>query len=219
MFYYFNDLAGSEEIVLDSELVSHFKARREQIGNIVNISRLDGFLYKYEIIFMQRNKIILKMLEQCEFKANKSGVKIALAMIEIDSIFEIAPYLNELGLEELFLVYTDFSQKSYKFDDKKLAKLEKILHNSSSQCARADILKITILNNLAELKKLYNDFVLIDFNKNDLCEFNKDCLYVIGPEGGFSEKERNLFKTQGLKITNILKAKTAIISISSKILM
>ncbi|ULO02161.1 16S rRNA m3U1498 methyltransferase [Campylobacter sp. RM5004] len=219
MFYYFSKLAGDSEIRLDSELVAHFKARRQSLGDIVKLSKLDGLLHEYEIVFMQRNDIRLSLKNTFEFKTNKSGVRLALAMIEIDSILEIAPYLNELGLEELFLVYTDFSQKSYKFDEKKLAKLEKILHNSSSQCARADILKITILNSLSELAKLYKDFILIDFNKNDLCEFNKDCLYVIGPEGGFSEKERKLFKTQGLKISNILKAKTAVISISAKILM
>lgn len=219
MKYYFSLNAGKTEFELESELVNHFKARREKVGNIVNISKLDGNLYEYEITFMQRNKVILQLKNTLEFICVKSGAKIALAMIDIDSIYEIIPYLNELGLEELFLVYTDFSQKSFVFDEKKLSKLEKILHNSSAQCGRADILKVSIIKNLNELKKQFNDFVLIDFNKNDFCEFRKDILYVIGPEGGFSENERKMFKTQGLKSDNILKAKTATISIVSKILI
>lgn len=215
MLFYYDENAGNEQIIIKE--LSHFKARRQKINDIVNISKLDGFLYSYKIINFEKRQIILQLLSKKDFVNNNAFTHLALAMIELDSLYEILPYLNELGLSKLYLVYCDYSQKNIKFDEKQQNKAKRILINSSMQCARADILEIEVFKDLKSLKDAKGELCLIDFSANKLCEFDNKKLYVIGPEGGFSKKELSEYKLKALNTKLILKAKNAALYLNSNI--
>ena len=117
----------------------------------------------------------------------------------------------------MILVYSDFSQKNIKPD---LKRMERILINSSQQCGRNSILEIEILNSSDELSKKFQDKIsLIDFGGKSLEIFGNDEIAFVGPEGGFSERERKLFKNSyAINSPYILRSNTAILSVCAKLL-
>ncbi|WP_270971294.1 RsmE family RNA methyltransferase, partial [Campylobacter upsaliensis] len=120
------------------------------------------------------------------------------------------------GLEKLILVYCEFSQKNFKIDKKRL---EKILINSCQQCGRGDLMRIEIYENVDSFLAIYPKVVLVDF-EGEKKEFDKDTLYFVGAEGGFSESERRRIKDKiVLNSPFILKSQSAALGVLSKILL
>ncbi|MFW0694683.1 RsmE family RNA methyltransferase, partial [Aliarcobacter butzleri] len=73
--------------------------------------------------------------------------------------------LNEIGIEKITFIYSDFSQKYFKIN---IEKLEKILINSSSQCGRSSIIKLEICKNLDEFMKKNVEVYFLDFTTTSI---------------------------------------------------
>ena len=61
----------------------------------------------------------------------------------------------------------------------------------------------------------------MDFTEKKLEDQNTVSSILVGPEGGFSQKEREMLKKQsivGLKCNTILRSETAVVTVASKIL-
>ena len=118
---------------------------------------------------------------------------------------------------EEFFVYTEFSQKNFKLD---LERFERILISSSQQCGRNSIIEFEIYSSFDEFLTKFDNIALIDFGGEKIQNLNKDKIYFIGPEGGFSENERLKVKDKiGLNSPFILKSNSAVVGIASKILL
>lgn len=217
MQFFYHQNAGEATLKLDD--IAHFKARRYKVlDKVCFVNFVDFMLYEYEITSFDKKNIIFTLLDSKNLPKNETIKEniIALCVIDIKEIFEILPFLNEINTNKLLLVYGDFSQKNYKLDDKFMQKANKILINSSEQCGRYGIMQIEVFKSLKDLLKEYKDIVLVDFNGTE--DIKSGGVYLVGPEGGFSPKERSLgLKTARLNQTNILKAKTATCFIASKI--
>lgn len=139
----------------------------------------------------------------------------------------------ELGVTHFSIIQTDFTQK-YKLNKEKI---EKQLKNSVQQCERLSLPDVIIdtsfqkaLEELVAFKKnggqvfvaleRSNAKSMIDVfkNKSLVIKENSPCAILIGPEGGFSERERVYLEkiAQELHIislsSNILRAETAALS-------
>jgi len=137
-------------------------------------------------------------------------------IIEPKNIEKTLPILNEIGVSKISFIYCDFSQKNFKL---KLERIEKILINSSQQCGRSDLMQIEILNSSKEFFEKYPEFIAVDFDGKEIeCKkYNKP--FLIGPEGGFSEKEREVFKEKVKLKGFILRSESAACAVSAKILL
>lgn len=127
--------------------------------------------------------------------------------------------LNELGVEKISLVYADFSQKQYKMDEERM---HRILINSSQQCGRSHLLEIEIINSVKTYCEMYPKSSILDFCDTPIDDKSVISSILIGPEGGFSEKERILLAQRaifGLSCPSILRSETAVIAVASKILI
>ncbi|MDE5952871.1 MAG: RNA methyltransferase, partial [Malacoplasma sp.] len=143
--------------------------------------------------------------------------------------FELAVQkLNELNIKKIVPIYFDYSQKNYTLN---FDRLNKIILESKKQCNRQSdliICKPMIFKDLViELDNYENNFLAYenqncsewdkikkDKNKNSINKVS----FIIGPEGGFSEKEilELQKKCSFLKLTNtILKSETAAIYLAS----
>ena len=110
-------------------------------------------------------------------------------------------------------------ESNFKLD---LQRLKRILINSCEQCGRTDLMEIELLNDVKEYLNLYPNSIIIDFSNNLLENSLHVESFLVGPEGGFSKKERELFeknKIFGLKSQNILKSQTAVLGVCAKILL
>lgn len=198
------------------------KARRHKLDDILDFRNLeDDFLYSYKISQIDKKSLFLNLLKK-EEKIIENSKKIHLAWCVVDpkTIYENIASLNELGVDKITFVYSDFSQKNFKIN---FEKLEKILINSSSQCGRSSIIKLDIYKNIDTFIKDNPDTYFLDFSKTSIDSKVLDIkTLMIGTEGGFSKRERELFNKNfvvGFSSNLILKSQTAIISATSKIIL
>ena len=223
MQFIYDKNAKNELLKIEDENYNYIvKARRHKLDDILDFRNLeDDFLYSYKISEIDKKSLFLNLLKK-EEKIIENSKKIHLAWCVVDpkTIYENIASLNELGVDKITFVYSDFSQKNFKIN---FEKLEKILINSSSQCGRSSIIKLDIYKNIDTFIKDNPDTYFLDFSKTSIDSKVLDIkTLMIGTEGGFSKRERELFNKNfivGFSSNLILKSQTAIISATSKIIL
>ncbi|MGJ0363699.1 16S rRNA (uracil(1498)-N(3))-methyltransferase [Aliarcobacter cryaerophilus] len=223
MQFIYDKNAKNELLKIEDENYNYIvKARRHKLYDILDFRNLeDDFLYSYKISQIDKKSLFLNLLKK-EEKIIENSKKIHLAWCVVDpkTIYENIASLNELGVDKITFVYSDFSQKNFKIN---FEKLEKILINSSSQCGRSSIIKLDIYKNIDTFIKDNPDTYFLDFSQTSIDSKVLDIkTLMIGTEGGFSKRERELFNKNfvvGFSSNLILKSQTAIISATSKIIL
>ena len=223
MQFIYDKNAKNELLKIEDENYNYIiKARRHKLDDILDFRNLeDDFLYSYKISQIDKKSLFLNLLKK-EEKIIENSKKIHLAWCVVDpkTIYENISSLNELGIDKITFVYSDFSQKNFKIN---FEKLEKILINSSSQCGRSSIIKLDIYKNIDTFIKDNPDTYFLDFSQTSIDSKVLDIkTLMIGTEGGFSKRERELFNKNfivGFSSNLILKSQTAIISATSKIIL
>lgn len=223
MQFIYDKNAKNELLKIEDENYNYIvKARRHKLDDILDFRNLeDDFLYSYKISQIDKKSLFLNLLKK-EEKIIENSKKIHLAWCVVDpkTIYENIASLNELGVDKITFVYSDFSQKNFKIN---FEKLEKILINSSSQCGRSSIIKLDIYKNIDTFIKDNPDTYFLDFSQTSIDSKVLDIkTLMIGTEGGFSKRERELFNKNfvlGFSSNLILKSQTAIISATSKIIL
>ena len=223
MQFIYDKNAKNELLKIEDENYNYIvKARRHKLDDILDFRNLeDDFLYSYKISQIDKKSLFLNLLKK-EEKIIENSKKIHLAWCIVDpkTIYENIASLNELGIDKITFVYSDFSQKNFKIN---FEKLEKILINSSSQCGRSSIIKLDIYKNIDIFIKDNPDTYFLDFSQTSIDSKVLDIkTLMIGTEGGFSKRERELFNKNfivGFSSNLILKSQTAIISATSKIIL
>ena len=209
----------SNNIILRGEEHKYlFKVRRIKKDEIVKIRNLkDDYLYLYKIEDINKKEAFLKLIDKkLLLNKPKKFFHLAWCIIDPKNIEKTLPTLNEIGVSKITFIYCDFSQKNFKL---KLERIEKILINSNQQCGRSDLMEIEILNSSDEFFEKYPKFIALDFDGKEIeCkEYNK--IFLVGPEGGFSEREREKFREKVKLKGFILRSESAACSISAKILL
>ncbi|AYJ79401.1 16S rRNA (uracil(1498)-N(3))-methyltransferase [Aliarcobacter cryaerophilus ATCC 43158] len=223
MQFIYDKNSKNEQLKIEDENYNYIiKARRHKLDDILDFRNLeDNFLYSYKISQIDKKSLFLNLIKK-EQKIIENSKKIHLAWCIVDSktIYENISSLNELGVDKITFVYSDFSQKNFKVN---FEKLEKILINSSSQCGRSSIVKFDLCKNIDTFIKDNPDTYFLDFSQTSIESKVIDIkTLMIGTEGGFSKRERELFNKDfivGFSSNLILKSQTAIISATSKIIL
>ncbi|GAB6074061.1 16S rRNA (uracil(1498)-N(3))-methyltransferase [Nautilia lithotrophica] len=217
-FIYFPD-PSTQITITGDEHKYLFKVRRIKKNEFVKIRNLkDDYLYIYKIESINKKEAILSLIEK-KLSPNKPKKHFHLAwcIIEPKNIEKTLPSLNEIGISKITFIYCEYSQKNFKI---KLDRIEKILINSAQQCGRSNIPEIEIVSSSQEFFEKYKEFYALDFDGSEIeCNFYSNKPFLIGPEGGFSDKERKYFKNKFKLKGFILRSETAAISICSKILL
>ncbi len=223
MQFTYNENCGNSTLIVKDEIYRYLiKARRHKIGDEIYFRNLkDSILYLYKLVSISKKEANFELISS-EEKEVLSLKKLHLAWCVIDpkTVEKSIASLNELGVDKITFIYCDYSQKNFKIN---FEKLEKILINSSSQCGRSNIIKLELCKSLDEFLSSNPETYILDFSTNNI-ENKKENIQtlLIGCEGGFSQNERQKFdaeKIVGFNSNLILRSETAIISVSSKILI
>ena len=128
-------------------------------------------------------------------------------------VYAFVPYISSRTIVRL---------NNEKEKENKIVRYKKILENSSEQCKRSLIPEISPVIKLEDLPSFPNETKLIAYEEVAFKgsplekEIGDDTLLVIGPEGGFSEKEAEYLIKNGFKPVSlgkrILRAETAAIA-------
>jgi len=164
------------------------------------------------------------------YKSNrKLDFRLYLAQVPLRSDAQniIIEKATELGADGVYPIYSDNCALNKSVIEKKLPKWQRIMYEAFKQCERAYIptcFETTTLENIIKQKSDYRivafcerctEITLHEYCQKNPIKKDEKIIVIIGPEGGFSQKEFNLFKENSIPMLTlgdlILKAETAVI--------
>ena len=199
---------------------------RIKLNDVINV--FDGITgeWRSQVISISKDKTALKIEKKIREFETQPDIWLIFAPIKLFRLNIIIQKAVELGVSKFVPCKTEFSN----FDKLNYTNLELNAIEAAQQCERIDIPKIEKIINLdAMIKKLPNDRAIVFCDESDtnlpsiyekvrlnLNNYSKWSV-IIGPEGGFSNEERELINKQKnvLRVTlgsRILRSDTAAIS-------
>ena len=127
--------------------------------------------------------------------------------------------LCEIGVSKITFISCDRSQKNFKADFKRF---DRIVEASMQQSGRSDFMEFDTAKNIQEFIKNNPSTKVFDFCENTLKSSDNFETVLIGCEGGFSQKERDILKNQEsfrLDSPMVLRSESAVMAVASKIIL
>ena len=224
---YFAKEKQDTNLILQPSDLHHIKnVMRNKIGDNIEVV-YNEIVYTCKITNLDNFSLeIIK--ETTEDKENNVNLTVALSLVNEQKFDLIIQKLTELGVSTIIPIKTERS--IIKLDDKKaLKKIERwqtICKEASEQSKRTKIPKIEKIINIKELKNIDNKLKLICSLNDNSCSLDnyldnnlKEIMFVIGPEGGFSQTEEEYLLNNGFKSVSlgkrVMRVETAAIYVAS----
>lgn len=220
-----NDMAT----VNDSENYRHIaRSLRAKTGE--KLLLIDENRIQYETIIenIDSTKIICKV--EKSYPSNRDldfDLYLAQSPLRSDAQLTLVEKATELGARGIYPIITDNCALNKSVLDKKHEKWQRVMYEASKQCERAVVPVCFEPSTLEEVLKNEFDKVIVfgerstemslkNYLRQNPIKKSEKVLIIIGPEGGFSEKEFEFFNKQNLPVITlgnlILKAETAVIT-------
>ncbi len=216
--------------VCDKENFNHItRSLRARTGEKLLLIDENQIQYETTIENINKNQIDVVINRSYPSKRNlEFNLYLAQSPLRSDAQNLLIEKATELGITGIYPIKTDNCALNKEMIDKKIEKWNKIMFESSKQCERAIIpqcFEQISLKNLIEEKtfdkiivfceRIANKTIHQSFKEKPVKKGN-NILIIIGPEGGFSEKEFEYFennrKVEMLTLGDmILRAETATI--------
>ncbi len=215
--------------ISDNENYRHIaKSLRSKIGEKLLLIDENQIQYETRIKYVNSKEIVCEIIKFYPSKRDLDfDLFLAQSPLRSDAQLTIMEKATELGVRAIYPIITDNCALAESVLSKKHDKWQKVMYEASKQCERAKIPfchKPQKLNYLFDSEKFDDILVLAErsteislkeyLTKNPIKKGER-VLVIIGPEGGFSQKEFEYFKSKGLQLITlgdlILKAETAVI--------
>lgn len=216
--------------ISDTENYKHIaKALRAKVGEKLLLIDENQIQYETEIKDITSKEIIAEIKDKYKSKRFLDfELYLAQSPLRSEAQSVIIEKATELGVTGVYPIFTDNCALKKDVIVKKIEKWQKTMYEASKQCERAVVPTCFGMTTMDELLKSNRFDVVIafcerlseltfrDYLKSNLELFNnKKVLVIIGPEGGFSEREFKFFKDNNIPMLTlgdlILKAETAVI--------
>lgn len=228
-FYVPSEIEGQETVkIKDPKLIHQWRdVFRYTTG--AQVILFDGSGSEFWAIIEQINPdfanvriLEVKVTENKEKKANDTGIWIAASLIKNDNFDWILQKATELGVSGILPVVAERTIKK----NLNMERSNRIVQEAAEQCGRTDIPYVEEPKGLAETLENFDGKVVVlqggeeskPFSKKMIASKGKT-LFVIGPEGGWSPKELELFKKNKYQVAsvgvNVLRAETAAVAIAT----
>jgi 16S rRNA (uracil1498-N3)-methyltransferase len=186
--------------IQDKEIIHQMKdVFRFEIGDLLNL--FDGVSTEAscKIIELHKNNLKLEILEYVKDEdtlMQSKNIHLAFALLKNDHTEMVLEKCTELGTVMFSPLITDRTIKTGFRRDR----LEKIIKEATEQ---SGFIKLPTLNEPTKLSDFLNEnkdknIAVMDMSGIPLNEINNPDIILIGPEGGWSDAERGLFKTKNL---------------------
>jgi len=195
--YFFSDniQLGNSTLVISGQEHFHLsKVLREKIGDNIFVMDGNGLMFLCKIIEINKEETNCKILEIFKnYGELKTDISIAVGMIKQKGWEWLIEKSTELGVKKIYPLNTRYSENK----NIKQKRDEKIILSATKQCGRSVIPKMFPLTNFDEFitqNKSAKRFILSQnesysrLNKF-VKEANNEIILLVGPEGGFTDKE------------------------------
>ncbi len=220
-FFIAGEISSDFDGRLSPEQMFHAtKVLRLKEGDKVRI--FNSIAGEWECLIKNIKKNIISPLKLIRESCEEPGPNIACAIINPNRFSTMIEKITELGVKNIYPVISDYTQ--YKTFNKQ--KVEQIIIQACEQSKRLTIPKIHEITGLREFLGNFskNQRVLVGVEKEDTTKImqclDKNVVFLVGPEGGFSEEEISLFQCNTAVSSfrfgqNILRSETAAIAFVS----
>ena len=236
-FYYQAGDPLPEEITLSGKEAFHLSVSlRARVGDEAALSTRNGFTFFCKIKSISGGKqepvVILSPFSVSEDRS-ESPCRITLfqGMPKGKKTDGIIQKCVELGVGKIVFVYLDRSVPRFSDDEKKILRSQKIVEEACKQCGRGRLVEIGIAPDLeaslSEMKESQVFFACYEEEtegslKNVLKTPFSSASFLVGPEGGLSQREVQILKREGIPTVTlgkrILRTETASPAVLSMIL-
>ncbi len=201
------------------------KVLRVKVGEKIIACDKNKNDYLCEVSGIYKDFLEMNIVDIIKNQSEKSyEITLCQAMPKGNKIELVLQKAVELGVDKIIIFYAQRCDVVYDKDkkEKKLKRYEKIIYEAAKQCNRGIIPSIEIQKNFIDLFGGFDkDNVIImayEEEKNRtlrqaLQNTKKSLCFIVGPEGGFEEKEVEYAKKSGAQIVSlgnrILRTETA----------
>ena len=204
MPHLFFGVVEGDEVLFDEHETRHMKVVRVKPGDVVNVTDGLGGFYLCEISTVGKRESRGKVLEKREvIEKEKGELSVVVPHARWERMRFLVEKCVELGVDEIVFYRFERSQMEHGME-----KIEMVVRDAAKQCVRYVFPKLRRVDSLEEFAD-ENTLVLELGAPTSLLEvpLERECVrLVVGPEGGFSEREkeflskRTLFVSLGKKI-------------------
>lgn len=219
MFRFFVDKKTTNGFELSKETLKHLKVVRAEKENFICI--YDKKFYECSLAGDEA-KIISELNENHEFEKE---VIIAAGIIETKNWEMMIQKAVELGATRIIPIYSKNVSKKIFDIEAKLERWNKITLGAAEQSFRN-------IHPLVEKPLTFEQVLNINIKNKYIAhekktalvkeKFDQDVLFLVGPEGGFTDEEVSLAETKGFEVISlgkrILRAETASLFVLSKVI-
>jgi len=226
IFYVSSSHIKGKEVIVPCARSQHItKALRKKSGETITITDGRGYRYEAELIGMNRSEMRARILSS-EYIRRKSSLDISLGFVPVkgsrnDTIVEKG---TELGVLR-FILFTSERSVLGKIGKQKMSRFQNIAQGAMIQSQQYHMPEIIFTPDIMHTLETgeYEKVILADQHGGIDVPIGADkFLLLIGPEGGFSDAERDAFVSHGaspLKLGHArLRSETAAIVGITKIL-
>ncbi|MDB5204297.1 MAG: hypothetical protein JWP09_325 [Candidatus Taylorbacteria bacterium] len=223
-FYTNEHLAGQDEITLrDTDALHQLRdVFRLAKGDRVIFFNGDGSDYIYEAQIISKKEAEFSYVEKIGNITLSKKVTLFMSLIKKDNFETVLEKATELGVTHFVPVETERTLSK----NLNMERAERIIKEASEQCGRGDVPTIGETMDLKDVLEENPDVIIFDMNGEDMKNYKpgaEESKLLIGPEGGWSDKELQMFKelkVQTFKLGDtVLRAETAAIVASAKIIL
>ena len=212
----------------DNENYRHIaRALRARVGESLLLIDETQIQYETTIAEINSTEIICKIEKSYPSKCDLDfDLYLAQSPLRSDAQLIIMEKATELGIRGVYPIITDNCALNKSVLEKKHEKWQRVMYEASKQCERAKVptcFEPTTLEKIVEydfdkimvLAERSTEISFKEYLRNNSIKKGEKVLVIIGPEGGFSQKEFDFFRGKCLPLISlgdlILKAETAVI--------
>lgn len=220
-FYIGEEIEDTKIKIENEDLVHQWKnVFRYLVGGQVVVFNGDGHDYLCMIAELRNKSAVLEIVSRRKSVLPEKNIGLAISLIKKDNLELIIQKATELGVSKIFPIISERSEKK----SLNMIRAKKIAIEASEQSGRGDVPEIMPIMDFDEL---FENEALGEYEKkivfhpkeekfNTLAVPESSVLIAIGPEGGFSEREMEVFSQNNFKRYSlgdlVLRAETAAIA-------
>ena len=218
--YFINkEIQINETVRLDDEILYHLiKVLRKDPSYIFRLADSKGSIFHCHLINNCECIVTEKLDENNELDCYITCI---MALIKNDKFELCLQKLTELGVKKI-VPYQSVRSVVKAKDDKKVIRMKKIVKEAAEQSHRNFIPEVCEVASIKDLEKYKseNNYICYESSKDIVdVDTGRSITYVIGPEGGFEDREYEKIRGMGYEPISlgkrILRAETAAIYMTS----
>ena len=224
MHTFYSEERVGNKLILGEREAKHFKVRRIQKNEVFRVI-FQNKLYKCRVFKEEKNQVVCEILEELEAKRPPKNITLYQCITQdLDTIDLIVRQATELGVSKFVPTISERSFKKEEALQKRIEKWKRIVIEAMKQSVRAFPMEIENPIDLKSLEPDAEENILLDnfyegFRVKEINLSAKSFAVIVGPEGGFSEKEGKMLRDKGFKSVLLepytLRTETASVAILS----